>query len=297
MSGMTKHIIVGYDGTTSSSEAVRWAAGEATSRGSDLRIISCYEIPVAVDAVYGAFPAEAYTTLLADAGEGLEAVKRSVLRDHPSLEVCALASPGPASLVLVSEAEPDDLIVVGGSSRHGVAAFWLGSTSRSVVRHAPCPVVVVRGPATRGAPDRVVVGVDGSPASDLALDWAGDEADRHGVPLLVVHGWHYPYIVTGTSTAQGRDLTRIDAACVLERSVEFARERFAADVIGHLVEAAPATALLQTALDGDLLVIGSSGCGALRAHFFGSTFNSVLDQAAVPLVVVRHTQRELMSSP
>jgi nucleotide-binding universal stress UspA family protein len=153
--------------------------------------------------------------------------------------------------------------------------------------------VVVRGAATRGKPDRVLVGIDGSPSADEALEWAGDEADRHGVPLVVVHGWHYPYLVSGTSTAQGRDLTEIDAACVLERGVEMARERCATDVTGRLIEASPATALLDAARDGDLLVVGSSGRGALSATFFGSTVNSVLEQAAVPVVVVRggHAKR------
>ena len=284
---MTKHITVGYDGTTPSLEAVRWAAAEASHLGIELRIVTCYDIPVvAAGAAYGAFPAEAYTSLLADAESRAQAVKALVLDERPDLGVSTVASAGPASSVLSGDAKPDDLIVVGASSRHGAAAFWLGSTPRWLARHASCPVVVVRGAASRGAPDRVVVGVDGSAASDLALEWAGEEAERHGVPLVVVHGWDYPYLIADTPASQGRDLTRIDAACVLDRAVERARDRFASDVTGRLVEAGAATALLDTALDGDLLVIGSSGSGAIRAQFFGSTVNSVLEQAAVPVVVV-----------
>jgi nucleotide-binding universal stress UspA family protein len=290
---MTKYITVGYDGTTPSTEAVRWAASEAASRSAELRIVSCYDLPVSGDAMVGAFPAEACVSLLADVETRLEAIKQSVIAEHHDLDVSTVASPGPASSVLVREAGPDDVVVVGASGHSGAAAFWLGSTPRSLARHASCPVVVVRGAATRGKPDRVLVGIDGSPSADEALEWAGDEADRHGVPLVVVHGWHYPYLVSGTSTAQGRDLTEIDAACVLERGVEMARERCATDVTGRLIEASPATALLDAARDGDLLVVGSSGRGALSATFFGSTVNSVLEQAAVPVVVVRggHAKR------
>ena len=167
-----------------------------------------------------------------------------------------------------------------------VLAIMLGSTSRSLVRTSPCPVAVVRGAASRGRPDRVVVGVDGSPPSDRALQWAADEADRQGVELAVLHGWSYSYPTTDARSSQARDLTEIDAACLLEQSVELARDRCGVDVSGLLVEGSPATAILESVRDGDLLVLGSRGRGAVRSGLFGSVVNSVLDHAAVPVVVV-----------
>jgi nucleotide-binding universal stress UspA family protein len=89
------------------------------------------------------------------------------------------------------------------------------------------------------------------------------------------------------SSSQVRDLTNVDAACLLDRAVELAREQFAVEVTGQLVESGPATALLETVRDGDLLVVGSRGRGALAANIFGSTVNTVLDRSAVPVVVVR----------
>ena len=56
---------------------------------------------------------------------------------------------------------------------------------------------------------------------------------------------------------------------------------------GALVESSSASALLDTVRDGDLLVLGSRGRGAVASRLFGSTVNSVVDQAAVPVVVVR----------
>ena len=50
---MTKQITVGYDGSVPSSEAVRWAAAEATVRGARLRIVSCFEVPYLEDAIAG----------------------------------------------------------------------------------------------------------------------------------------------------------------------------------------------------------------------------------------------------
>ncbi len=284
---MTKHITVGYDGSIPASEAVLWAAAEASARGAKLRIVSCYEIPLAGDAVGGWPATEAYAELLDASRSSLAQLKEVIDAEVPGLDIDLQASAGPASSALIDSVEPDDLVVVGSSRHHGASAFWLGSTPRHLVRYSPCPVVVVRGAATRGHPDRVVVGIDGSPASDRALQWAGNEADRHGVSLLVVHAWLYPYLPVDTASSQARDLTNVDAACLLERAVESAREQFAAEVEGELVEAGPVTALLELVRDGDLLVVGSRGRGALAANLFGSTVNSVLDECVVPVVVVR----------
>ena len=136
-----------------------------------------------------------------------------------------------------------------------------------------------------------MVGVDGSDASLGALDWAGDEADRQGAELLVVHGWTYPYLELEGTSGRARDVTEVDAACMLDRAIERAVERFATAPSPCLVEAAAPTALLETVRDGDLLVLGSSGRGALASAIFGSTVHAVLEQAAVPVIVVPREAR------
>jgi nucleotide-binding universal stress UspA family protein len=289
---MTKQITVGYDGSAPSFEAVLWAAAEADVRGASLRIVSCFEVPFSGEAIGGWAATEAYGSLVEASKIALAAIKDVVADATPAVEVVTEASTEPASYVLVHGADADDLIVVGASSHKGAAAFWLGSTPRHVVRHSPCPVVVVRGAASRGRPDRVVVGIDGSAASDRALLWACNEADLHQVNLVIAHGWLYPYLPVDMTSSQARDLTNVDAACVLERAVEFARERFAGEIVGQLVEKGPATALLEIVRDGDLLVIGSRGRGALAANLFGSTVNTVLDRSAVPVAVVRGADEE-----
>lgn len=286
MESMSDKIIVGFNGTESSSEAVRWAADEARARHAPLRIVSCYEYPmIAGDAGYGA--GVVFDAVRSTAETDAAAIRTSIGESHPDVELTVDVDPGPATTVLLEDLDHDDLVVVGASSHHGAAAFWIGTTPRHLVHHSPSPVAVIRGSASRGAPDRIIVGVDGSPASAKALLWAGDEADLHGVELVVVHAWDYPYEPTDTSSVQGRDITQVDAACTLDRAVETARERCAAIVTPTLVEGGPVTALLDTARDGDMLVLGSRGRGAIRSRVFGSTANSILDAAAVPVVVIR----------
>jgi nucleotide-binding universal stress UspA family protein len=285
---MSTHITVGYESSSASADAVAWAADEAVARSVGLRVVSCYEVPYMGDAAIG-FPAGGALKVLAEAAEaGLRRIRDQVTSRYPALEVTTSAELGPAATILMDGLGPDDLLVVGASSHHGAAAFWLGSTPRAVARRSPGPVVVVRGRASSGRPDRVVVGVDGSPESDDAVRWAIDEADLHQVELVVVHAWEYPYMQDDAEDTQARDLMRVDAACVLDDSIRSARERGAADVSDVLVEGGPAVALLGEVRDGDLLVLGSRGRGAVVAGLFGSTVNAVLERAAVPVVVVRH---------
>lgn len=285
---MNEKITVGFDGTGPASEAVMWAADEAVVRGARLHIVSCFDSPALMAESSIAFGSgAAFEAMREVAAAALQKIAHAVAAAHPALAITTEVSPGPITTALLAGATPDDLVVVGSSHHDHDAAFWLGSTPRFLVRHSACPVAVVRGAASRGKPDRVVVGTDGSPASDTAVRWAGDEADRHGVELTIIHGWEYLYLPPEAPTNRARDLTEVDAACTLERSVELATERNGARVTSMLVENTPVGALLDSVRDGDLLVVGASGRGALRSRLFGSTVNSVLDGCAVPVIVVR----------
>jgi len=60
---MSKQVIVGFNGTNSSAEALRWAADEADVRGVGLRVVSCFDLPTAADALIGFGYAEAITLI------------------------------------------------------------------------------------------------------------------------------------------------------------------------------------------------------------------------------------------
>lgn len=134
---------------------------------------------------------------------------------------------------------------------------------------------------------RIVVGVDGSRQSRLALEWALSEARlRHG-RVQMVTGWEFPATTVGMDApAEGRD------SCV--RAAERIQHRAlsAVDVTGveidrQVVEGPAAAVLLAAAEDADLLVVGSGGQGGLSRLLLGSVSTHLVHHARCPVLIVR----------
>ena len=123
---MTKQINAGFNGSATSSEAVLWAAAEASRRGAHLRVISCYSIPVVPGAGFGLTASEAYTSILDETHGALAQMHSVIANAHPDLQVTTVASSDSAMVALVDLATADDLIVVGASCHHGGADHLLG---------------------------------------------------------------------------------------------------------------------------------------------------------------------------
>ena len=92
---------------------------------------------------------------------------------------------------LVDISKDAEMIVVGCRGLGGVQGLLLGSVSTGLVHHSHCPVAVIHGEdlVMNSADAPVVVGIDGSPASELATAIAFDEASRRGVGLVALHTW------------------------------------------------------------------------------------------------------------
>ncbi|MEV7194234.1 universal stress protein [Streptomyces sp. NPDC093510] len=138
----------------------------------------------------------------------------------------------------------------------------------------------------------LIVGVDGSPASLRALDWAVDEAERRGTPLRVVYAssWEW-YEGHEPSFGIGGDSVQASADHIVDRAVEHARRRApAVDVRGTVQPEDPAAALIRASGGAWVVVVGSRGRGRLTGLLLGSVSLSVAARAASPVVVVRDTE-------
>ena len=140
----------------------------------------------------------------------------------------------------------------------------------------------------------IVVGVDGSPSSDQALDWAADEAARRGLPLHVIHA--FPHRDPMTRLGVGYT---IDGLNDLAQGVHFSAISRVSGSHPDLVVTwaqpidGPTPALVDASGTADTVVVGARGLSRARGLIMGSVSLQVAARAHCPVVVVH----EQMSAP
>ncbi|MEV0321372.1 universal stress protein [Streptomyces sp. NPDC050658] len=131
----------------------------------------------------------------------------------------------------------------------------------------------------------ITSGIDGSPESLAAADWAAREALLRDLPLHLVHAYdqpaeptHLPEIEVPLDRERGaldRAVLRLSDACP------------ALGILDEPVNGPPVQALLSAAESSALLVVGSRGFGALTGALVGSVALAVAARAVCPVVLVR----------
>jgi nucleotide-binding universal stress UspA family protein len=130
-----------------------------------------------------------------------------------------------------------------------------------------------------------VVGVDGSQGSARALAWALHEALDRQAPLRVVTAWSWDTAATASGSASlARQARQTQEALVRAVLAQFPGAL--PELTMDLVQADPASALIERSADGDLLVLGSRGVGAAQDEVLGSVADACLRHGNCPVVVV-----------
>ncbi|MET8764275.1 universal stress protein [Lentzea sp. NPDC004782] len=140
--------------------------------------------------------------------------------------------------------------------------------------------------------DPIVVGVDGTPASDRALAWALDEAAVRGCPVQVVNAWQYEALVDWTETTAQREIAASEQ--LIEEAVQRAAQgRAELPRIERRSLRGEAAAVLEAASEGAaLLVVASHTDHRIRQMVLGSTSMHVVRHSHAPIVVIPVTDRE-----
>ncbi|MCS0636703.1 universal stress protein [Streptomyces sp. LP05-1] len=132
----------------------------------------------------------------------------------------------------------------------------------------------------------VAVGVDGSPESLAAADWAAHEAALRGVPLRVVHAWSWQPL--DVPVVQDREAEAESARAVLaEAAARVGGRHPGLDVTTELLADAVVPGLLAEAGRSEVLALGTRGHGALMGFLLGSYGQQVIAGATRPVVSVR----------
>jgi nucleotide-binding universal stress UspA family protein len=281
-------ILVGIDGSSASNAAVCWAAREAAMRNRPLTLVHTLKTFVPT------FPQIPMPSGVAvwqedDGRKVLEhAVKiaEDAVQTDGKIEITSHLKSSPPVPTLVEMSQDAEMIVVGSNGRGAVGRALLGSVSSGVVRSARCPVAVVRDedpPMPRPAQAPVLVGIDCSPASELAVAIAFDEASRRGVGLTALHAW---------SDVAVYALAGLDWISEAERSLaEYLagwQERYPDVTVRRVVAIDhPARQLIGESESAQLVVVGSHGRGGLTGMVLGSVSNAVVHSVRTPVIVAR----------
>ncbi|MCC5033857.1 universal stress protein [Streptomyces sp. WAC 00631] len=281
-------VVVGVDGSPSGLEAVEVAAREAAYRNRPLRVVHAFVWPsthMPLGAVEGDLRYEA-KRIVAEAEERARATA-------PEVEAGGEVVTGEALTVLEEESRSAALMVVGSRGLGGFTRLLIGSVAGQLAAHSHCPVLVVRGRTDGTGP--VLVGVDGSPAGEAALDFAFEAAAARETGVVALHAWSEwsvpvpPPEDKSAPYAYEPGMLKADEERLLAESLAGWRDRYPDVPVEHrLVRGRAREALVEASEEARLLVVGKRGRGGFAGLLLGSVSQAATQHAHCPVVVVPH---------
>src|SRR5215211_96492 len=296
MSIFPTRILLATDGSKEAERATQAALSLAQKSGSEMHVLHVLVLPLYTNDP-ASFEPEFRRRLEMRARTGLndlvskmEASGAAVGGSHLGL--------GRADAEIVEKAEElgAGLIVMGSRGVGAMRRTLTGSVSDSVVRHAHCPVMVVRGePLT--FPTKVLLATDGSEEANLAASTAIEISNSTDSELHLVYVEPVPYAYEFAAwegldpdlPASINEGARGDARNKLDEQVQKIREDGGKIAEAHARVGHPDTEIVGLAgkLGAGLIAMGSRGLGPLKRALMGSVSDSVVHHAPCPVLVVR----------
>ena len=219
-------------------------------------------------------------------GEQIE-VLRGLAQGRP-IELAKAAGPGIARAICDEARRGCDLIVIGSGEGPSIG----GAVVEQVVAGAPCHVAIMKAPAADGAFARILVPVDGSIASRVAVELALRYAEATGAELtLALPAERRPQTTSYADLSGTHPLPaapRPTSPEELERiTVVFRASQLKPSVI-HLAFEPGSNAVAQAVEKGryDLVVLGAENRAVQHRLFFGYENERLIRATRVPVVVV-----------
>jgi len=291
-----KNVLAPIDFSERSIETLAYAQGIAKDFGADLHLAHIYEpdfplttvmaMPLALPPVNVAQGVRRHLKEVASKyGIGLKPGHAHAAQGRPFEEICELA-----------RRQKFDLIVVATRGNTGLKHVLLGSTAERIVRHSPCPVLVVhpRKKNEKRTPrfDRILVPIDFSECSLKGVEYARGLARQFGSKLVLLHSVALQYFITSDEYA------RYDLPWLMEEAERASRcqmreliettdwqgiEVRSSLQIGHAGQQVCGRAAEDNV---DLIVTSTHGTTGFKHILVGSTAEYIVRHAACPVLVV-----------
>lgn len=285
LSGAARPVVVGIESHAPYQVPLAWAADEAARRRLPLVVVHARGMPTPTGAE-GHLPSwqEWHDTADRTAEETLAQAVSFAESRLPTLPISGLLAEGEPSWVLLEQGAEAEMIVLGSrllAARQKL--FTSASVALPVTAHARCPVVVVReGEHALEEEPSLVVGVDGSPASQAAVDFAFEEAELRRARLRALSVWQRPLLgVLDEEAALGECRETLYEAVAGRRESHPDVELHHEVMTGHPVEV-----LVRESRHALALVTGTRGLGGFAGMLLGSVSQGALHHAQCPVIAV-----------
>ncbi|HEX5830908.1 MAG TPA: universal stress protein [Gemmatimonadaceae bacterium] len=295
---MLKLIVVPLDGSGFGEQAIPTAIRLAERERAEVELVHVHEtLPPYL--VQGASPLDPRLDedLSKERGSYLHTIAEE-LRRSTSASVRTPVLEGAATAAVLAEyiaRRQADLVVMATHGHGGLSRLWLGSVSSELVRHSSAPVLLIRptegGSRTQPAPpfQRVLIPLDGSPASEEAIDHAMAVAAEPDVEFLLLH-----VIIPIGYIAEPADV-----AFVHERELEAAAATYLGEVadrirargypadIRVLNQPQPVRAILECADESgaELIAMETHGRSGVTRLVMGSVADKVVRASRLPVLL------------
>ncbi len=291
------HILIAVDGSRGAQQAIRTVADAHFPHGTRVTLVHVVTRYIPPDTHVAQNLAESLRTEEDRAGQAILDQAVDLLRaDHLTVDVHRVEGHPAEQIVHAAGELKADLVVMGALGVTGWIRMLLGSISATVVKHAPCPVWVVKRPIKSRRMD-VLIASDGSDNARHAIQVASGLPYPQGTVCHLVHV--VPAANATLSLTGGQadppvlaplyklgELHRQHGERVLKQDAELLAPHFDR-VVPSIVEGDARKQLLEIAheVEADLIVMGSKGMSGFREFLIGSVSQKVLKYAECSVLI------------
>jgi nucleotide-binding universal stress UspA family protein len=295
-----KRILVTTDFSAESKRALPYAAAIAKRLGSEVALLNVVEPPPRLSGLESVVLLQTGDAAVGRVYGGLDALARRTFKTGTRVKTHVHTGKPFREIVNAARELDANLVIMATHGYGGLKHTFLGSTTERVIRHAPCPVLAVRGNKdTRQksvAMQRIVVTTDFSDNALRALPLAQSLAAKFGADITLMHVVdRFPI-----DAMLGEELTRDNRTRLTEQAQTRLnevsrswRERSGLKVDAIVRFGKPFDEITRNAraLDASLIVLATHGYTGLKHAYLGSVAERVVRHAHCPVLVVRELSR------